>query len=404
MSKSRIPGWVSLLLVGVGLLVVAIPGLFVYMSVTATKLHPSLGNIPSVPHSPASPQWSAAAEKAGQIARASLTGSNLPGLSVAVGIDGEIVWAEGFGFANVESGLPVMPDHRFRIGTASMVLTSAAIGLLLEQGRMRLDDQIQAYVPEFPQKQWPVTVRQLMAHAGGTPMEDLDNGVLTSSHCQRPAEAVSLFAKEPLLYQPGTQARYSTFGWVLLSAAVEAAAGKPWMTFLEDEVFRPLGMHDTVKESKSEPDPHEATAYIPRFAGNAIYGVRPLYRFDYSCHEGSSGFLSTASDLVRFGMGINGGKLLRPDTVRVFQTPQRLALGTETGFGLGWIIKTVALGGQQVRAADHDGHFWAGTVSSLLTLPERGMAVAVISNVAFEDASSLAERIAQVFGEKFSRE
>ena len=403
MSKSRIPGWVSLILVGVGLLVVGIPGLFVYMSVTATKLHPQPGNIPSVASSPASANWAAATEKASQILRTSLAESNLPGLSVAVGIDGEIVWAEGFGFANIESGLPVTPDHRFRIGTASMMLTSAAIGLLLDQGRLRLDDEIQAYVPDFPEKQWPVTVRQIMAHVGGMKTEDPDDGVLTSSHCQRPADAVALFAKEPLLYRPGSESRYSTFGWVLLSAAIEAVAGTPLTAFLEDQVFRPLGMLDTVKESVTEPVPHEATAYVPRFAGNPIYGVHALYKFDYSCHEGSNGFLSTPSDLVRFGMAINGGKLLRPDTVRIFQTPQRLtsgkSSGQETGYGLGWEVKTVTLAGQQVRAAGHNGRFWTGTVASLLTFPERGMAVAVMSNTEFEDAPLVAERIAQVFSE-----
>jgi CubicO group peptidase (beta-lactamase class C family) len=281
-----------------------------------------------------------------------------------------------------------------------MLLTSAGIGLLVDQGRLRLDDQTQAYVPEFPVKQWPVTVRQVMAHVGGMKTEDPDDGVLTSSHCERPADAVKLFAEEPLLFQPGTESRYSTFGWVLLSAAVEAASGMPLTAFLSDQVFRPIVMLDTVKESVTEPVPQEATAYVPRFAGNPTYGLHPLYKFDYSCHEGSSGFLSTPSDLVRFGMAINGGKLLRPATVQVFQTPQKLASGVETGFGLGWEVKTVTLAGQPVRAAGHNGRFWTGTVASLLTFPERGIAVAVTSNIPFDDAAPVAERIAQAFAEQ----
>jgi serine beta-lactamase-like protein LACTB len=400
MAKNRIPTWVSLILLGVALLAVGIPGLFVYMGVTARKLHPDRANIPSVVNSPPLAKWAAAAEQAGQIVRTSLTESNLPGISVAVGIDGGIVWAEGFGFANIDNNLPVTPDHRFRIGTASMLLTSAGIGLLLDQGRLKLDDEIQAYVPEFPKKQWPVTIRQVMAEAGGIKTEDPDDGVLTSSHCERPADAVKLFATEPLLYQPGTETRYSTFGWVLLSAAIETASGTPLTAFLDDEVFRPIGMLDTVKDSVMEPVPQEASAYLPRLAGNPIYGLNPLFRFDYSCHSGSSGFLSTPSDLVRFGMAINGGKLLRPATVQTFQTPQRLASGMETGYGLGWEVKTVTLTGRQVRAAGHNGRFWTGTVASLLTFPELGMAVAVTSNTEFEDAPSVAERIAQAFAEQ----
>jgi CubicO group peptidase (beta-lactamase class C family) len=400
MSKSRIPTWVSLVLLGVGLLAVGIPGLWVYMSITATKVHPDSQNIPSLTNSPSPPKWAGAAEQSRQIVRASMSENNLAGLSVAVGIDGEIVWAEGFGFADIESSLPVTPNHRFRTGTASIVFTSAAIGLLVDEGRLKLDDQIQSYVREFPAKQWPVTIRQAMGDVAGLKTEDPDDGVLTSSHCERPADAVALFAKEPLLFQPGTEYRDSTFGWVLLSAVVEAAADTPFATFLNERILRPLGMLDTFKESVTNPPPDAATSYNPRFAANPVYGLRPLPKFDYSCHAGSNGFLSTPSDLVRFGMAINRGKLLRPQTVRMLQTPQALASGEQTSYGLGWELKTVTLAGQPVQAAGHNGHFWVEEVASLLTFPERGLAVAVMSNVSFAGTPSVAERIAQAFAEQ----
>ena len=130
MSKSRIPTWASLILLGVGLLGVGIPGLFVYMSVTATKVHRDSQEIPSVMETPPLAKWARATEQARQIVRTSITENNLAGLSIAVGIDGEIVWREGFGFADIDNGSPVTPAHRFRTGTASIVLTAAAIGLL----------------------------------------------------------------------------------------------------------------------------------------------------------------------------------------------------------------------------------------------------------------------------------
>jgi serine beta-lactamase-like protein LACTB, mitochondrial len=402
MLKSQIPRWASLMLLGVGLLVVGIPGLFLYISVTAPKLHPSPGNILSVTNSPPLAKWTAAVEQGREIARTSLSERNLPGISVAVGVAGEIVWAEGFGFANFENSLPVTPDDRFPTGTAATVFTSAAIGLLLEEGRMKLDDQIQAYVPGFPEKQWPVTIRQLMGHVGGVKTEDWDEGVLIYKHCERPSDALDLFAKDPLLFQPGSEFRYSTFGWILLSAAVETAAGKPFQAFLQDGVFLPLGMHDTVKESGLDAVPGEVTFYVPRFLANARYGLNPLplHKFDYSCHAGSSGFVSTPSDLVRFGMAINAGKLLRRDTVQTLQTSQRTASGMETDYGLGWDLKTVTLAGKQVRTAGHNGDFWGGPVASLLTFPERGLAVAVMSNVSFAGTPSVAERIAEAFAEQ----
>ena len=171
MSKSRIPTWVSLILLGVGLLAVGIPGLFVYMRVTATKVHDSQ-EIPSVMESPPLAKWAGAAEQARQIVRTSISENNLAELSIAVGIDGEIVWTEGFGFADIENRSPVTPRHRFRTGTASILLTSAAIGLLLDEGRLKLDDEIQKYVPDFPHKQWPVTIRQVMGQVAGFKTED----------------------------------------------------------------------------------------------------------------------------------------------------------------------------------------------------------------------------------------
>jgi len=399
MLKSQIPKWASMLLLGVGLLVVGIPGVVLYIRITAPKLHPSPASIPEMTNSQPLAKWTGAVEQAREIVRMSLSEKNLPGLSVAVGVAGEIVWAEGFGFANVEKSFPVTPDDRFPIGTAATVFTSAAMGLLLEDGRMRLDDDIQTYVPGFPQKQWPVTIRQLMGHVGGAKTEDWDNGVLIYQHCERPSDALNLFAQEPLQFQPGTQYAYSTYGWILLSGAVETAADKPFQAFLRDKVFLPLGMLNTVKESGRDPIPDEVTFYVPRFLANPRYGLNPLplHKFDYSCHAGSSGFVSTPSDLVRFGMAINGGKLLRRDTVHTLQTSQRTASGMETHYGLGWDLHPVTLAGKEVRTAGHDGEFWGGPVASLLTFPDRGIAVAVMSNIAFADTYSIAVKIAEKF-------
>jgi serine beta-lactamase-like protein LACTB len=209
MSKSRIQTWLALFVVAAGLLLAAILGLFAYVSVTATPLHPDAQKVPSVTHSAPSPKWADAVERGRQIVRAGLTGQNLPGLSVAVGTGGDIVWAEGFGWADLENRVPVSPDLLFRIGTASTALTSAAVGLLLEKDRLKLDDVIQTYVPSFPEKQWPVTLRQLMGHLAGVMNDGGDEGPLLSARCERPVEGLQSFAKRSLLFEPGTRYRAS---------------------------------------------------------------------------------------------------------------------------------------------------------------------------------------------------
>ena len=396
-------------------LIVAIGGLPSFLWATAKPLHPEPQNVPSAVQSEPSPQWAAAVGRARQIVRAVLSEQNLPGLSVAVGVGGDIVWAEGFGWADVETRAPVTPETRFRMGTASTALTAAAVGVLLERDRVKLDEEIQAYVPQFPKKPWPVTLRQLMGHVSGVGIAATADWQLPAERCERAADALPVFADGPLLFQPGTQFRQSPHGWVLVSAAVEAAAERPFLSFMRDQVFQPLGMADTGAESPKEENPehigedaedpppfraiHEvilqpwrvvtgshqgesaagrstspATYYVPQF------GPHPVYRYalhvssprNLSCYAGSMAFFSTPSDLVRFELGMNGGRLLRPATVQSLEAFGRTAGG-------------------------YDGELLGVKVMSVVTVRERGIVVAAMSNITSADTSSMARKVGDAF-------
>ena len=399
MSKSwnRAETWLALIVVAVGVLLTLIVGGPIYMRATALPLHPDAENIQSVTDSDPSRQWADAVERGRHIMRAGLTEQNLPGLSVAVGVGGEVVWAEGFGWADLEKRVPVAPETRFRIGTASKVLTSAAVGLLLEKDRLKLDQEIQTYVPEFPKKQWPVTLGQLMGHLAGVRNDSGDESPLYSQSCERPVEGLQFFADRDLLFEPGTQYRYSSYGWIVVSAAVEAAAGEPFLTFMQEQIFDPLGMHDTRADSATKEIPALVTPYFPRYGADPRYGLHLMREIDYSCYAGASAYLSTPSDLVRFGMAINTGKLLQPATVQLLQASQRLPSGDETGYGLGWDLETVSLAGEQTRVVGHDGESLGGTVASLMTFRDYGIVVAVTSNISYADTPALALKIAEAF-------
>jgi CubicO group peptidase (beta-lactamase class C family) len=245
-----------------------------------------------------------------------------------------------------------------------------------------------------------------------------------------------------LLFEPGTQYRDSRYGWILVSAAIEETAGEPFLTFMRREVFQPLGLHDTgaaaaleesperagesaedarmdtlVRERVLEPlglgspkplpalaaIPDMATSYFPRFGADPRYGQHEMRPLSLSCYAGSMAFFSTPSDLVRFGLAINGGRLLRPATVRLLQTSQRLTTDAETGYGLGWDLETITLAGAPARAVGHNGDVLGGMVASLLTLPDYGIAVAVTSNISYAGTFSLASRIAEVFAARAER-
>jgi CubicO group peptidase (beta-lactamase class C family) len=421
-------------------LVAVIVGLPMYMLATAAPLHPQPQTAPSVTQSDPSPRWSEAVERARQIMRAALAEQNLPGLSVAVGAGGDIVWAEGFGWADVETRAPVTPDTRFRIGTASTVLTSAAVGVLVEQGRLKLDDEIQADVPQFPRKPWPVTLRQLMGHVAGVTTDSPDERPLVYQRCERPVDAVRHFAEGELLFDPGTQYRYSKYGWILVSAAVEAASDQPFLMFMREQIFQPLGMDDTGAESATEENPERvgepaedwpplnlirdmileplgiggrkarsatdpATVYIPGFGADPVfrYGLHVMRPRNLSCYAGSMAFFSTPSDLVRFGLAINSGRLLQPATVELLQTSQRVASGQETGYGLGWNLETVTLAGEPTQTVGHDGELLGRMVVSLMTFREGGIVVAVMSNISYADTSALALKVAEAFEKQATR-
>jgi serine beta-lactamase-like protein LACTB len=166
---------------------------------------------------------------------------------------------------------------------------------------------------------------------------------------------------------------------------------------MRKRIFEPLGMRDTMADSAAKPIPNRATPYFPRFAADPRYGLDLMRPIDYSCYAGSGVFLSTPSDLVRFGMAINRGGLLQPATVQLLQTSQRLASEQETGYGLGWDIETVALAGRQTRSVGHDGTSLGGTVASLMTFPEQGIVVSVTSNISYADTPAIALKIAQAF-------
>lgn len=393
MPRNRTATWLALIVAGGILAVAGIAGPFIYMNVFPTPLHPNARDVGSVTLSAPQPRWLAAAENGRQVIRANVVEQNLPGISVAVGVGGDIVWAEGFGEADLATRAPVSPNTRFRIGHVSVALTSAAVGRLREQDRLQLDHDIQEYVPAFPKKQWPVTLRQLMGHTAGViHYRDTEWGDKPAAPCERASDGLRSFASDAVLFKPETKYQYSTYGWVLVSAAVEAAAGEPFFQFMRTQVFDPLNMRDTMPDFAAEPIRDRATSYYVNNFGRTV-----STNVDYSCFAGAGAFLSTPSDLVRFGMAMHSGKFLRSDTVTLLQTRQSLASGNDTDYGLGWMLDTVDLAGTRTFVAGHASRTMEGASTSFLTFPERGLVVAVSSNVAFANMRSIALAVAEAF-------
>lgn len=347
----------------------------------------SAQEIPPPALAPAPSPWTEAAAQARAFLLGRMEEQSVPGLSVAVGVGGEIVWQEGFGWADLENRVPVWPETKFRIASISKTLTAAAVGKLVEEGRLDLDLPVQTYVPSFPEKRWPVTTRLLGGHLAG--IRHYRGGEFESMvHYDDVVEGLEIFARDPLLHEPGTAYEYSTYGWNLISAVVQGAAGEPFLHYMTKTVFEPAGMGETVAEHVDSIIYRRSRAYLltdDEHVINAPY-------VDNSNKWAGGGFLSTASDLVRYGMAYLDGTLLEPETVELLWTSQKTVDGEETGYGIGWRERSW----DDRRVVYHTGGAMGGT-TVLVVYPEEGLTIAILTNVQDAGQTDNARTVAGFF-------
>jgi serine beta-lactamase-like protein LACTB len=295
-----------------------------------------------------------------------------PGASVTVMKDGVVVWSEGFGWADIEEQVPVTPLTRFRIGSVSKSLTSIGLGLLVQEGKIDLDSPVQRYVPSFPAKQAPVTLRELAGHTSGI-RHYRGNEMLIQRHYATVTQSLDIFRDDTLLFTPGTRFSYSSYGFNLLSAAMERAAGEPFVQFMSRRVFDALGLRHTVAEYADSLIPFRAHFYTPADSGNGIINA-PFVDNSYKWAGG--GFLSTTEDLARAAQLLLEGAVLKPETRQLLWTSQRTTDGKETGYGMGWFVDRDSAGRRRVF---HSGGSVGGT-AYLLIYPDQKLVIALLVN------------------------
>lgn len=317
-----------------------------------------------------------------------------------VAIGGEIVWAEGFGWADIDERRPVTPRTRFRIDGIAMTMTAVAVGLLVERGLLDIDSPVRDYVPTFPEKPWPFSTRQLMGHVAGVRhYGDAEEMLYRRMSCTRPLDALAIYADDPLLFEPGTAFGYSNHGWMLVAAVVEAAAGEPFLQFIEREVFEPADLGDTVPDDPTRPAPATTQFYWPFAALDTTTGVEFANNPDNTCLLGAAGLLSTPTDVVKFGNAMLSGRLLRTQTIDLLLTPLELESGESTGHGLGWSVRRIPIGpaAEPTAVLGHD-RTSAGGTASLLIVPDYGLVIAATVNVSYaKNLTTLTDRLAGLF-------
>jgi CubicO group peptidase (beta-lactamase class C family) len=304
---------------------------------------------------------------------------NAPGVSVAVSRGRAVRWANGYGLADIEQFVPAKSDTVYRLASVSKPITAVAVMQLIERGLLSLDDTVGKWLPDAPPVWRPITVEQLLTHQSGirhyTAAED-ESGNANVKHYVSLRSALAIFSGDPLIHQPGAKMTYSTYGYTLLGVVIEAASGQDYVTFVTKNIFEPAGMRLSRVDDVHALIPNRSPGYATTDTG----ALRRASFMDSSYKIPGGGWLSTVGDLVRFGLSVQDGTLLRPSTFRQM-TVARHVNGQNTGYGLGWIVDGWGPGTPPIPGLVWHGGVQQGVTTNLYMFPDRHVVVAILANL-----------------------
>lgn len=303
---------------------------------------------------------------------AEMAANRIPGVLVAVASRGRLLHVKAYGMANVELRVPVTDSTVFEIGSISKQFVAAAVMLLVEEGRLSLDDAIQEYLPDLPSEWLGVTIRQLLTHTSGIP--DYEEIQTYEAYRFRftPEEIIRVAHSRPMDFAPGTGYYYSNTGYFLLSLIVERIVGRPLGQVLSDFIFQPLGMGQTRMADPEAIIPHRAAGYWVDRMGVELMNRDPTQT---SSTLGAGGIVSSVHDMARWDEALYGTGLLSAESKATMWTPAVLPDGSDTGYGFGWGVRPY----RGRPAVSHGGQV-AGFVASFTRLIEDDVAIIVFAN------------------------
>jgi CubicO group peptidase (beta-lactamase class C family) len=333
--------------------------------------------------------------RADSIVLAELKAQKIPGVSLGVMHRGKIVKAKGYGLASVELNVPVTRPSVFQTGSVGKQFTATAVMMLVESGRLSLDDRIIQWFPEAPMAWREITVRHLLTHTSGIPdygaeESTMGKGVVDFHRPYTEDELVRTFAALPLEFQPGDKSSYSNTGYVILGALIRRVTGQFYGDFLQEHVFKPLGMTATQIISEADIVPNRAAGY------RLVQGqIKNQEWVDPSFNTTADGALySSVPDMAKWDEALYGEKLLKQASLEQMWTPVKLNSGTTYPYGFGWRVDS--LNGH--RRVWHDGG-WQGFTMSIQRYPDDGLTVVVFTNLDEDNShpAKIAEAVAAIY-------
>jgi CubicO group peptidase (beta-lactamase class C family) len=342
---------------------------------------------PKAAKAPAKPDPNS--EKVDRLVRGMMQALSIPGLSLAVVRNGKTIQVGAYGLSNVEHDVPARPETVYLLASITKSFTAMAVLMLVEEGKIVLDEAISKHLPDAPAAWKGITVRHLLTHTSGL-RDRFESPSAEEWRLNYSTEQMYRAAREtPTDFSPGERWQYSDQGYFLLGMIIEKVSGKSYREFLTERLFRPLGMTATTTVRQDEIVKHMASGYTR--AGDTL--AHNHRRTDYGLVS-HFGILSSAVDLARWAAALQGGKLLKKETLAAMWTPTVLKDGTPFhgplgAYGFGWFL------------AERNGHrivqHGGSTGTAFWHLPDDRLTVVVLTNLealAGGDAPGIAKRIA----------
>ncbi len=330
--------------------------------------------------SSAAAQGPALPESVDRFIRAELARQHIPGMSVAILRADHILLARGYGLANVKQRAPATDSTVYSVGSLTKPFTAAAIVLLSQRGKLKLDDPITKYLPEGAKVWSGVTIRHLLTHTSGVPQDT----TLDDSRDYTEAELVRS-AAQPLQFTPGDRESYSSTGYSLLGVIIHRVTGKFWGDFVREQIFQPLGMPTTRVNSDADSVRNRATGYY--LADDTLQTGERVSRSINSMADCCLSF--TVRDLAQFAIGLNHAKPLGQEGLKLSWTPARLNNAGTYPYGLGWNIVEQ----RGYRRIGHSGA-WSGFHATFQRYPDFDLTVIVLLNLGQANSEGIATSLA----------
>jgi len=362
MSTCKKRFWIGLLLSAVGIL-------FFFVTVAHAQDEPATANA------------------VGDYVRAEMQRQHIPGLALLVARGGKIVRAEGFGLSNVELQVPVKPETVFQSGSVGKQFTATAVMMLVEEGKVGLDDPLTKYFTDAPASWKDVTVRELLSHTAGFgdyPEKFDFRKDWTEDELLKMAEAI------PLAYPPGTKWAYSNLGYLTLGILIHRVTGEFYGDFLQQRIFNPLGMETTRIISEADIIPNRAAGY--RLVKGELKNQEWVAPMVNTTADGSLYF--TILDLVKWDASLYSERLLKRSSLDLMWTPVKLKSGqpNKDGYGFGWFIEVR----RGHRVIHHDGA-WQGFKTAIDRYADDRLTVVVLSNLAEANPGKISAHVAEMY-------